>query len=126
MATILLVDDDPLKASVRKSILERKFSDVKRVGDAAEALRLVEQPQFAGSLGLVVSGHQQSGIGAPDFVAEFHSRMPSVPVLVLDDNGRAHDEFPDEGVSFVPRPLVAEQMLALAGELMEPSRQKTA
>jgi CheY-like chemotaxis protein len=35
MATILLVDDDPLQASVRKSILERRFSDVRRVGDAA-------------------------------------------------------------------------------------------
>ena len=53
MATILLVDDDPLQAFVRKSTLEKRFHDVERVADAAEALCLVEQPQFAGGLGLV-------------------------------------------------------------------------
>lgn len=118
MLTILLVDDDPLQASVRKSILERKFSDVRRVGDAAEALCLVEQPQFAGKLGLVVSGHQGFGLGISDFVTEFHSRMPLVPVLVLDDNGNPHESFPGEGVRFLPHPLVADEMLAAASQLM--------
>ena len=56
MATILLVDNDPLQAFLRKSILERRFDDVQRVGDAAEAFCLVEQPQFAENLGLVISG----------------------------------------------------------------------
>ena len=63
MTTILLVDDDPLQAFLRKSILERRFRDVERVGDAAEALCLVEQPEFAGQLGLVISGLNMPGIG---------------------------------------------------------------
>ena len=125
MATILLVDDDPLQASVRKSILERKFSDVKRVGDAAEALCLVEQPQFAGNLGLVVSGHQHSGIGVPDFIAELHSRMPRVPVLVLDDEGSRHEDFPGGGVRFLSRPVVADEMLAAATQLLSRGERKT-
>ena len=87
MTTILLVDNDPLQASLRKSILERRFSEVERVADAAEALCLVEQPQFAGHLGLVVSGLNMPGIGGPAFVAELHDRLPNVPVLVLGSGG---------------------------------------
>jgi len=51
MATILLVDSNPLQAHQRKSILERRFHEVQRVSDAAEAFCLVEQPEFAGHLG---------------------------------------------------------------------------
>jgi len=83
MAIILLVDNDPLQAFQRKSILERRFQEVERVGDAAEALCLVEQPHFAGKLGLVISGLSMPGIGGPEFVAELHTRLPQVPVLVL-------------------------------------------
>lgn len=116
--TILLVDGDPLQASVRKSILERKFSDVRRVRNAAEALCLVEQPHFAGKLGLVISGHQHSGLGVEDFVAELQSRMPKVPVLVLDDGSDPH-ECLLEGVRFLHRPLIAEDMLAAASQLLK-------
>ncbi len=66
MATILLVDDDPLQAFVRKSILERRFADVQRVADAAEAFCLIEQPRFAEKLALVVSGlHMRASVDLP-------------------------------------------------------------
>ena len=68
------------------SLLGRQFGDVRRVTDAAEALCLVEQPEFASKLGLVISGHHMPGIGGPAFVAELHARMPNLPVLV---SGRA-------------------------------------
>ncbi len=126
MATILLVDDDPLQAFVRKSILERRFPDVKRVGDAAEALCLVEQPQFAGNLGLVVSGHNLTGIGGPAFVAELHTRLPKLQVLVLDDPSTDHGEYHGDGVRFLSRPIKAEEMLAVAGQMMAQSERKTA
>lgn len=42
MATILLVDDDPLQAYVRRSILERRSMDVERAADAVAAFILVE------------------------------------------------------------------------------------
>ena len=118
MATILLVDNDPLQAFHRKSILERRFHDVQRVGDAAEALCLVEQPQFAGSLGLVISGQHMQGIGGPAFVAELHLRMPALPVLVLGKAGEVADDYAGEFVRFLPRPIASEEMLALAGQML--------
>jgi DNA-binding NtrC family response regulator len=118
MATILLVDNDPLQAFLRKSILERKFKDVQRVGDAAEALCLVEQPQFAGNLGLVISGQHIAGIGAPAFVAELHERLPKVPVLVLGSAREAAGDYAGDCVRFLARPIATEQMLSAAGQLM--------
>ena len=124
--TILLVDDDPLQAIERKSILEKRFSDVLRVADAAEALCLVEQPHFAASLALVVSGHHRTGIGGPAFVAELHTRMPSLPVLVLGTSDEDPREYSGENVSFLPRAFLDPEMLARASQMLAQSERKTA
>lgn len=118
MATILLVDDDPLQAYQRKSLLESRFSDVQRVGNAAEALCLVEQPHFVDNLGLIISGNHRPGLSGPAFVAELHTRIPSVPVLVLGSGAEAPDDYAGEGVHFLPRPVDRGEMLAVAGRML--------
>jgi DNA-binding NtrC family response regulator len=118
MAIILLVDDDPLQAFVRKSILDRKFPDVRRVAGAAEALCLVEQLHFAQYVGLVVVGHSIKGIGGPAFVDELHTRLPEVPVLVLGDPSETHSEYPGDYVRFLARPINADEMVNLASEML--------
>jgi DNA-binding NtrC family response regulator len=118
MATILLVDSNPLQAHQRKSILERRFHEVQRVSDAAEALCLVEQPEFAGNLGLIISGEHMQGIGGPAFVAELHLRMPLLPVLVLGNNGEVASDYAGECVRFLPKPVAGDEMVALAGEML--------
>jgi DNA-binding NtrC family response regulator len=118
MATILLVDNDPLQALQRTSVLERRFNDVQRASDAAEALCLVEQPQFAGNLGLIISGEPMQGIGGPAFVAELHTRLPNVPVLVLGFASEAETDYPGGRVRFLPRPFTNEEMLRATGELL--------
>jgi two-component system nitrogen regulation response regulator GlnG len=118
MAIILLVDNDALQAFQRKSILERRFPDVERVGDAAEALCLVEQPYFAENLGLVISGLSMPGIGGPEFVAELHSRLPDVPVLVLGSASEAADDYAGGWVHFLAKPFAMDEMLAAASSLL--------
>ena len=118
MATILLVDDDPLQAYRCKALLGSKFSDVRRVSDAVEALCLVEQPQFANGLGLVVSGHHMPGIGGPAFVAELHNRMPSLPVLVLGDSGEKPADYEGAHIRFLARPAASDDILNAAGQMM--------
>jgi CheY-like chemotaxis protein len=97
MQTVLLVDDNPLRASIRQSLLENGAAGavqaVVRALDAAEALCLVETPEFAEGLALVITGHVMSGISGPEFVAEFRSRMPHVPVLVLSIAEDAEKEY---------------------------------
>ncbi|HET6206158.1 MAG TPA: response regulator [Terracidiphilus sp.] len=118
MTTVLLVDDDPLQAFVRTSLLKRHFNDVERAADAAEAFILVEEPQFAERLGLVVVGLNRPGLGNPAFVAELISRIPSMPVLVL---GRYHEEaalFAGPNVRFLPPSVPSEQVLAVSRQMM--------
>jgi DNA-binding NtrC family response regulator len=120
MTTILLVDDDPLRAQLRKSILQRRFHDVERVADAAEALCLVEQSHFANHLGLVISGLNMPGIGGPAFVAELHERLPRLPVLVLGSAIEAESDYKGGWIKFLPRPWANDQILAAADKLLAP------
>jgi DNA-binding NtrC family response regulator len=118
VATILLVDNDPLQAFLRKAVLERRFHDVQRVGDAAEALCLVEQPHFAGNLGLVISGLHMPGIGGPEFVTELHSRLPKVPILVLGAVSEAAGDYIGGWVRFLARPFASDEMLKVAVQML--------
>jgi CheY-like chemotaxis protein len=126
MHTILLVDDNPLRASMRISQLEDRGPDVVRALDAGEALCLVESPEFARSLALVVTGHTMSGISGPEFVAEFRSRMPEVPVLVLSSEPGAEKEY-----AGIPSVAIADarsprELQSLVGQLVNPERLRSA
>jgi len=118
MAKILLVENDPLQGFLRKSVLERRFAEVERVSDATEALCLVEQPHFAGGLGLVICGMHLPGFGGPAFVTELRTRLPWLPVLVLGNGGEAAGDYAGEGIRFLPRPPGTEELLDLAGEML--------
>ena len=100
------------------SLLGRHFGDVRRATDAAEALCLIEQADFAGKLGLVISRHHAPGIGGPAFVAELRARMPRLPVLVLGAPSEASAEYKDEHVIFLPKPFAAEKMLAVTRQMV--------
>jgi DNA-binding NtrC family response regulator len=121
MATILIVDDDPLQASLLMSLLGQQFGNVCRVNDAAEALCLIEQPEFATKLSLVITGNHITGIGGPAFVSELHSRKPDLPVLVLSASGSGpsdYSDFKDEQVVFLPRPVGGDKMLAVTSQIL--------
>ncbi len=106
------------------SLLSRRFAEVRRVNDAAEALCLVEQPDFVRNLGLVISGYHTLGFGGPAFVAELRARIPALPILVLGMTGESASDYTGSRVVFVPRDLVAEQMVTLSSQLLgQPKRE---
>jgi CheY-like chemotaxis protein len=93
MGTILLVDDNPLRASMRKSLLEGTVPQVVRALNAAEAFCLIESPEFVPGLRLVITENLMQDIAAPDFVKELRLRMPAVPVLVLGVGTSSEQDF---------------------------------
>jgi DNA-binding NtrC family response regulator len=119
MAKILLVDDDPLHASVRKAILERKHSNVRRAGDAAEALGLLQQPLFANELSLVISSDQLSGIGLAEFISELHVRVPRLPILVIGEKRPSYGDFSGFPVEFLKRPVTADDLLDAVSKMLK-------
>jgi CheY-like chemotaxis protein len=118
MTSILLVDDDPLQASLILSVLEQRFDDVLRVFDAADALCLIEQPEFADNLRLVISGHHLPGVGGPTLVNELRSRAPNLPILVLAAIGETPADYAEAHVCFLPKPFAAAKMLSLASWML--------
>jgi CheY-like chemotaxis protein len=130
METILLVDDNPLRASLRQSILEGAGATpswaVVRAMDASEALCLVESPEFAESLALVVTGNTMSGISGPEFAAELRSRMPQVPVLVLSSTAGADREFQGIDGVFLAQTTAPDDLRALVGRLANQGHQQSA
>jgi CheY-like chemotaxis protein len=120
MSTILLVDDDPLEAFVRKSALEKKFRDVQRVADPLEAFYMVEQPQFAGKVGLVIADLHRPGLDGQDFVTEMHARLPGVPVLVLSRIKGTQAQ--QDGVRFLSQQSASEEMLTAASQMLASER----
>ena len=126
MARILLVENDPLQALLRKSTLEEHFDRVERVANAAEALCLIEQAQFAAELGLVVCGPQQPGFGGADFVTELRARLPRIPVLVLGGSGEGPEAYGKENTRFLGWPVGNEELLAAAAKMLRGSARTTA
>ena len=118
MAKILLVDDDPFQAYGRKFALETRFHHVERAADAAEALCLIEQPLFAKNLDLVISGIRMPGISGPAFIAELHSRVPSVPVMVLESGSEGAADYVGGGVRFMSKPVANADMIVAADEML--------
>jgi CheY-like chemotaxis protein len=118
MATILLVGGDPFWALRCKSVLERRFPDVKQVGDAGEALCLVEEREFADNLGLVIAYHNMPGIGGPAFVSELLNRMQDLPVLVLGGATGTQDDYVAIGACFRPRSISGDELLTLADQML--------
>jgi CheY-like chemotaxis protein len=117
MAIILLVDDDPLQAFVRKTALEKSFPDVRRVS-GAEALCLIEQSHFSAQLALVISGTHMPGLSGSDFVAEISSRLPWMPVLVLGNGPDTGRDSPNDLIHFVPSPVSGEELSRLSRQMI--------
>jgi DNA-binding NtrC family response regulator len=126
MTTILLVEDDPFQAFVRMSALEKRFPQVKRVVDAAEALCLIEQQLFSDNLGLVIAGDHFHGLTGPDFVAELHARKPGLPVLVLGDTQETARDYTGENIRFLSRPAVADEIVSAATQMLTEDGHKVA
>jgi DNA-binding NtrC family response regulator len=119
LATILLVDEDPLQALTRKSLLEQQLGPVLRVNNAVEALCLMENPEQVAPLRLVISGHHMPGIGGPAFVAELQARFPLLPILVLGNIRDVAGNYSGDQVHFLPRSADANEILRLAAALIE-------
>lgn len=117
-STILLIDDDPFQASARKSMLERRFSKVARASSAADALILLQQPNFARHIKLIVVDLHMPGVRGPEFVAELRARMAGMALLIVGQDGEVSTDYDGLGAYFLPWRASTEQMLASAVRIL--------
>jgi CheY-like chemotaxis protein len=125
-ADILLVDDNAVQATTRRSILLRTGRTVAIAGGAAQALDLLEDGSLVESLGLVITDHCMPGMNGPGFVARLREILPSVPVVVLSGFPDVESEYDGLSVLFRVKPVAPDQLIALAESLLNPPLTKTA
>ena len=125
-ADILLVDDNAVQATTRRSILLRTGRAVAIAGGAEQALEMLEDPSLAVSVGLVITDHCMPGMNGPEFIARLRELLPSVPVVVLSGFPDVEEEYRDLNIVFRIKPVGPDQLIALAESLIDPPLTKTA
>jgi CheY-like chemotaxis protein len=126
MTEILLVDDNAIQAATRKAILHRTGRAVAVAENAIQALKMLEDEEFAQGLGLVVTDHLMPGMNGPKFVQRLREVLPEIPVLVLSGLPDAESEYSGLDIIFRLKPLAPETLIHLATGLMTPPIRRTA
>ncbi len=127
MTAILLVEDDPFKASVHMSALQNRFPEVCRVHNAAEAFCLIENRSFSDNLGLVITGSHLPDLAGPDFVAELQARIPGLQVIVLGE--LQQDEagsYQGENLLYLAKPAPVQELVSAAQQMIAQDGHKVA
>ena len=114
LAAILLVDDNPVQAATRKAILTFSGNQVSVATNAQEALTLLENPDFAKNINLIITDHLMPLMNGPQFVARLRLQLPNVPVLVLSGLPDAEAEYDGMNILYRLKPLDPEELIRLA------------
>lgn len=125
-ADILLVDDNAVQATTRRSILLRTGRTVALANGACQALALLEDAAFRKSLGLVITDHCMPGMNGPEFVGRLRVQLPSVPVVVLSGYPDVEADYEGMNVVFRMKPVAPDQLIALSESLLDPPLTRTA
>lgn len=121
---ILLVDDDPFHSQIRTAALEAVYPCVVRASGAAEAFILVDKPEFARDLALVIVGLNMPWLSGPAFVTELAHRVVDVPVLVLCRENETSRDYEADNVHLLPASASMEEMLRITRSILStPIRQ---
>lgn len=125
-ADILLVDDNAVQATTRRTILLKTGRTVAIASDAIRALEMLKDRALLDSLGLVITDHSMPGMNGPEFVAELRDRLPLVPVVVLSGFPDVESEYEGLNIQFRMKPVPPDQLIAMVQGLLEPPLTRTA
>lgn len=125
-AEILLVDDNAVQASTRRTILSRCGRTVAVAAGALQAMSMLEDEQLLHSINLVITDHWMPGMNGPEFVALLRRHLPVIPVLVLSGLPDAEEEYAGLDVIFRIKPLAPDQLITLVESLLDSPMGRTA
>jgi DNA-binding NtrC family response regulator len=120
-ATLLLIDDNPIQAATRQTILRRAGYQVIAVLSPERALEALRSDNFADPIDLILTDHIMPGMNGSEFITELRTFAPNVPVLVISGMPDAEDEYKDLNVDFRLKPLMPDNLLAIVHRLVSPA-----
>ena len=124
--TILLVDDNPIQVETRRAILTHSGNKILVAEDAQKALALLDNPEFAKNVGLVITDHLMPRMNGLQFVIRLRRLLPEISVLVLSGLPGAEAEYSDLNVLYRLKPLDPEELIRLVQALSEKVLGRTA
>jgi CheY-like chemotaxis protein len=118
MSRILLVDDNYIQSATRRSILEGAGQEVCIAQQGQQALELLNEPQSANPIALIVTDHLMPVMSGPELVAEVRRLGFTLPVIVLSGLPDAETAYERLDVVFRLKPCDPESLILLVRELL--------
>ncbi|MBS1815625.1 MAG: response regulator [Acidobacteria bacterium] len=115
--TVLLIDDNPIQAATRQTILKRAGYFVIPVLNPERALEQFRQNDFPAEVDLVITDHVMPGMTGSEFVRKLREFKPELPVLVISGMEEAEQEYEGLNVLFRLKPLLPDNLLASVDRL---------
>jgi CheY-like chemotaxis protein len=115
---ILLVDDNHIQSATRRAILERCGREVTIALQGKQALELLNDPENAKSIGLIITDHLMPVMSGPEFVSELRRRGFTTPVVVLSGLPEAETAYDELDVVFRLKPFNPESLIQLVREML--------
>ena len=124
--TVLVVDDNPVQAATRQSILTYSGNNVVVATSASHALALLEDPELSRNISLIITDHLMPLLNGPQFIARLRQRFPTMPVLVLSGMPDAEIEYAGMNVLYRQKPIAPEELIQLTESLCKTTLGRTA
>jgi CheY-like chemotaxis protein len=112
-ATLLLIDDNPIQAATRQTILKRAGYFVIAVLSPERALEQFRSKEYPDPISLIITDHMMPAMTGAEFVRKLREFEPGVPVLVLSGLAEAETEYEGLNVRFYLKPLPPDHLLAI-------------
>jgi CheY-like chemotaxis protein len=116
---ILVVDDNLIQGTTRKTILGLYFEEVTLKESVKQALELLQQPPSGHSVSLIITDHLMPEMNGPEFVQAVRKSLPDIPIIVLSGLSDAIEEYEGMGVIFRSKPFSPEALIELCQELLK-------
>lgn len=123
---ILVVDDNLIQGTTRKTILGLYFERVTHAQEVKQALEFLRQPAPAEPVSLIITDHLMPEMNGPEFVRAVRKFLPSIPVVVLSGLSDAVEEYSGLNIIFRAKPFPPEELVRLCQELLQPPVSRTA
>lgn len=123
---ILVVDDNLIQGTTRKTILNLYFEEVTHAQEVNRALELLRQPAPDHPVSLIITDHLMPEMNGPEFVRAVRKFLPAIPVVVLSGFSEAMEEYAGLDVVFRSKPFPPEELVKLCQELLQHPISRTA
>ncbi|HEU4636092.1 MAG TPA: response regulator [Edaphobacter sp.] len=116
---ILLVDDNAIQATIRRTILERSGYTTITALQPSRALEYLQTEDPSSRIDLVITDHLMPEMKGSAFSREVRLLCPDMPILVISGLEEAIEEYADlPNVEFRVKPLQPERLLACVRQMV--------